>query len=108
MADKVLRKAGLFIAAGIMLVGLWLCLEDLEHGNLTGIFIAVAGASWIISDWSSFNQRRTKSKPGAQAARISRRDPHIGVSDYFPTIDNSFRFGLGLGRQAQCFLQQSY
>ena len=39
-----------------MLVGLWLCLEGLEHGKLTGIFsigpfVAVAGALWFISDW---------------------------------------------------------
>jgi hypothetical protein len=38
MTDKALRLAGLFVAPVIMLVGLWLCLEGLEHGKLTGIF----------------------------------------------------------------------
>jgi hypothetical protein len=65
MADKALRIAGLFIAPVIMLVGLWLCLEGLEHGKLTGIFsigpfVAVAGALWFVSDWFA-NERSTKS-----------------------------------------------
>ena len=40
----------------IMLAGLWLCLEGLEHGGLHGFFsigpfIALAGALWFVSDW---------------------------------------------------------
>ncbi len=56
MNDKSQRVAGIFIAPLIMLTGLWLCLEGLEHGKLTGIFsigpfVAVAGALWFVSDW---------------------------------------------------------
>jgi hypothetical protein len=56
MTDKALHIAGLFVAPVIMLIGLWLCLEGLEHGKLTGIFsigpfVAVAGALWSVSDW---------------------------------------------------------
>jgi hypothetical protein len=56
MNDKSRRVAGIFIAPLIMLAGLWLCLEGLEHGNLSGLFsigpfIAVAGALWFVSDW---------------------------------------------------------
>ena len=55
MTDKALHIAGLFLAPIIMLVGLWLCLEGLEHGKLSGIFsigpfVAVAGALWFVSD----------------------------------------------------------
>ena len=55
MTDKALHTAGLFLAPIIMLVGLWLCLEGLEHGKLGGIFsigpfVAVAGALWFVSD----------------------------------------------------------
>ena len=65
MTDKALRIAGLFVAPVIMLIGLWLCLEGLEHGKLTGIFsigpfVAVAGALWFVSDWF-VNERSTKS-----------------------------------------------
>jgi hypothetical protein len=65
MNDKSQRVAGLFIAPLIMLAGLWLCLEGLEHGKLTGIFsigpfVAVAGALWFVSDWF-VNERSTKS-----------------------------------------------
>jgi hypothetical protein len=40
----------------MMFIGLWLCLEGLEHGKLSGIlsigpFVAVAGALWFVSDW---------------------------------------------------------
>ena len=40
----------------IMLTGLWLCLDGLEHGTLSGIFsigpfVAVAGVLWFVSDW---------------------------------------------------------
>ena len=56
MNEKAQRVAGLFIAPLIMLIGLWLCLEGLEHGKLSGIFsigpfVAVAGALWFVSDW---------------------------------------------------------
>jgi predicted DNA repair protein MutK len=34
MTDKA---AGLFIAPLLMLIGLWLCLEGVEHGKLNGI-----------------------------------------------------------------------
>jgi hypothetical protein len=56
MNDKSQRVAGIFIAPLIMLAGLWLCLEGLEHGGLSGIFsigpfVAVAGALWFVSDW---------------------------------------------------------
>ena len=55
MTDKALHIAGLFLAPIIMLVGLWVCLEGLEHGKLNGIFsigpfVAVAGALWFVSD----------------------------------------------------------
>src|SRR5258708_38417284 len=66
MTDEVLRKAGLFIAAGIMLVGLWLTWS--MAGDLSGMFIAGTGFLWFVSGWSSFNQRRPKSKPDAQGA----------------------------------------
>jgi hypothetical protein len=56
MNEKAQRIAGLFIAPLIMLIGVWLCLEGLEHGKLRGIFsigpfVAVAGALWFVSDW---------------------------------------------------------
>jgi hypothetical protein len=56
MNDKSQRVAGIFIAPLIMLAGLWLCLEGLEHGGLHGFFsigpfIALAGALWFVSDW---------------------------------------------------------
>jgi hypothetical protein len=56
MSNKVQRLAGIFIAPLIMLAGLWLCLDGLEHGGLSGIFaigpfVAVAGALWFVSDW---------------------------------------------------------
>jgi hypothetical protein len=56
MSNKVQRVAGIFIAPLIMLAGLWLCLDGLEHGGLSGIFsigpfVAVAGALWFVSDW---------------------------------------------------------
>ena len=38
MNDKSQRVAGIFIAPLLMLAGLWLCLDGLEHGKLTGIF----------------------------------------------------------------------
>jgi hypothetical protein len=55
MTDKALHIASLFVAPIIMLIGLWLCLEGLEHGKLSGIFsigpfVAVAGALWFVSD----------------------------------------------------------
>jgi hypothetical protein len=79
MTDEVLRKAGLFITAGIMLVGLWLTWS--MAGDLSGMFIAVTGSLWFVSDWSSFNQRRTKSKPDAQAASpLGWRCPGCGRS----------------------------
>jgi hypothetical protein len=48
MNDKSQRVAGIFIAPLVMLTGLWLCLDGLEHGGLSGIFaigpfVAVAG-----------------------------------------------------------------
>ena len=56
MSNKAQRVAGIFIAPLIMLAGLWLCLDGLEHGGLSGIFaigpfVAVAGALWFVSDW---------------------------------------------------------
>jgi hypothetical protein len=56
MTDKSRRVAGIFIAPLLMLAGLWLCLDGLEHGGLSGIFsigpfVAVAGALWFVSDW---------------------------------------------------------
>ena len=56
MNDKSQRVAGIFIAPLIMLAGLWLCLDGLEHDGLSGIFaigpfVAVAGALWFVSDW---------------------------------------------------------
>ena len=65
MTDKALRLAGLFVAPVIMLIGLWLCLEGLEHGKLTGIFsigpfVAVVGALWFVLNWF-VDERSTKS-----------------------------------------------
>jgi hypothetical protein len=56
MTGKALHIASLFIAPAMMFIGLWLCLEGLEHGKLSGIlsigpFVAVAGALWFVSDW---------------------------------------------------------
>jgi hypothetical protein len=56
MHEKSQRVAGIFIAPLIMLAGLWLGLEGLEHGGLHGFFtigpfIALAGALWFVSDW---------------------------------------------------------
>jgi hypothetical protein len=52
MTDKALHIAGLFVAPAIMLIGLWLCLEGLEQGNLSiGPFIAIAGGLWFLSNW---------------------------------------------------------
>jgi hypothetical protein len=55
MSKKAQRFAGIFIPPLIMLAGLWLCLNGLEHGGLSGIsaigpFVAVAGALWFVSD----------------------------------------------------------
>jgi hypothetical protein len=82
MTDKALRIAGLFVAPVIMLIGLWLCLERLEHGKLTGIFsigpfVAVAGALWFVSDWFA-NERSTKSKLGR--VLINRRRGSMSAS----------------------------
>jgi hypothetical protein len=56
MKDRSRRVAGIFIAPLMMLAGLWLSLDGLEHGGLSGIFsigpfVAVAGALWFVSDW---------------------------------------------------------
>ena len=56
MSNKAQSVAGIFIAPLLMLAGLWLCLDGLEHGGLSGIFaigpfVAVAGALWFVSDW---------------------------------------------------------
>ena len=56
MNDRSQRVAGIFIAPLLMLGGLWLCFDSLEHGGLSGIFwigpfVAVAGALWFVSDW---------------------------------------------------------
>jgi hypothetical protein len=49
MTDKALHIAGLFVAPAIMLIGLWLCLEQ---GNLSiGPFVAVVGGLWFLSNW---------------------------------------------------------
>jgi hypothetical protein len=59
MTDKARRIAGLFIAPVIMLIGLWLCLEGVGHGKLSGIFwigpfLVTAGGLWFASDWFEF------------------------------------------------------
>jgi hypothetical protein len=56
MSNKAQRVAGIFIAPLLMLAGLWLCFDGLEHGGLSGIFaigpfVAVTGALWFVSDW---------------------------------------------------------
>ena len=55
MTDKALRTAGLFVAPVIMLIGLWLCLEGLEHGKLRELLRAsddavVSAGAWIASE----------------------------------------------------------
>jgi hypothetical protein len=52
----VFGRLGARLSGIFMLAGLWLCLEGLEHGGLSGIFsigpfVAVAGAVWFASDW---------------------------------------------------------
>jgi hypothetical protein len=50
-----------------MLIGLWLCLEGMGHGKLSGIFfsigpfLVIAGALWFASDCLSVDERSTKS-----------------------------------------------
>jgi hypothetical protein len=62
MTDKA---AGLFIAPLLILIGLWLCLDGMEHGKLNSIFwigpfLLIAGSLWFASDWF-VNERSTKS-----------------------------------------------
>lgn len=59
MTDKARRMVGLLIAPLLIVVGLWLCLEGVVHGKLSGIFwvgpfLAIAGGLWLASDWFDF------------------------------------------------------
>ena len=57
MTDKARRMVGLVIAPLlIILIGLWLCLEGMWHGNQSGgifwvgSFLALVGGLWLVSD----------------------------------------------------------
>ena len=59
MTDKARRKVGIVIAPLLIVVGLWLCLEGVVHGKLSGglwvgPFLAIAGGLWLASDWFDF------------------------------------------------------
>ena len=60
MTDKARRMVGLVIAPLLMLIGLWLCLEGIWHGNLSGgifwvgSFLALVGGLWLVSDRFDF------------------------------------------------------
>ena len=59
MTDKARRVVGLVIAALLILVGLWMCVEGVWHGKLSGIFwigpfLVIAGGLWLGSDWFDF------------------------------------------------------
>jgi hypothetical protein len=59
MTDKERRIVGLVIASLLLLVGLWLCVEGVWHGKLSGIFwigpfLIIAGGLWLSSDWFEF------------------------------------------------------
>ena len=60
MTDKARRMVGLVIAALLMLIGLWLCLEGMWHGKLSGgifwvgSFLALVGGLWLVSDRFDF------------------------------------------------------
>ena len=51
---------GLVIAPLLMLIGLWLCIEGMWHGNLSGgifwvgSFLALVGGLWLVSDRFDF------------------------------------------------------
>jgi hypothetical protein len=50
---------GLLIAPIIIVVGLWLCLEGVVYGKLSGIFsvgpfLAIVGSLWLVCDWFDF------------------------------------------------------
>jgi hypothetical protein len=58
MTDKARRVVGLVIAALLILVGLWLCVEGV-WGKLDGVFwigpfLIIAGGLWLASDWFDF------------------------------------------------------
>ena len=48
MTDKARRMVGLVIAPLLMLIGLWLCLEGMWHGKLSGgiFWVGSFGACW--------------------------------------------------------------
>jgi hypothetical protein len=59
MTDKGRRIVSLVIASLLLLVGLWLCVEGVWHGKLSGIFwigpfLIIAGGLWLSSDWFEF------------------------------------------------------
>jgi hypothetical protein len=60
MTDKARRMVGLVIAPLLMLIGLWLCLEGMWHGKLSGgifwvgSFLALVGGLWLVSDRFDF------------------------------------------------------
>ena len=70
---------GLVIAPLLMLIGLWLCLEGMWHGKLSGgifwvgSFLALVGGLWLVSDRFDSNQvdayilLNGDSPPGAEA-----------------------------------------
>jgi hypothetical protein len=65
MTDKARRIVGLMTASLVILVGLWLCIEDVWRGKLSAIFwigpfLIIAGGLWFASDWFD-NERSTKS-----------------------------------------------
>jgi hypothetical protein len=56
MTDKARRIVSLAIASLVILVGVWLCVEGVWEGKLSGIFwiapfLVIAGGLWFASDW---------------------------------------------------------
>ena len=55
MTEKATRIVGLVIAALLIVIGLWLCLEGVWHGNPSGgifwvgPFLALVGGLWLVS-----------------------------------------------------------
>jgi hypothetical protein len=66
MTDKARRLVGLITAPLLIVVGLWLVIEGVWHGPLSGIlwigpfliwigpFLVVGGGLWLASDWFDF------------------------------------------------------
>ena len=67
MTDKARRMVGIVIAPLLIVVGLWLCLEGVVHGKLSGglwvgPFLAVAGGLWLASVGLTFSKAKPTSR----------------------------------------------